>query len=485
MMYRTKSLQFNFLMNSILTLSSIIFPLITFPYVSRILLPEGVGKVSLATSVVSYFSLIAQLGIPTYGIRVCAKVRDNKEELVSCTQELLIINIIMSVISYIGYFSMVFLIDKLANEKCLYIVMSTTILLNSIGIEWLYKGLEQYTYITIRSIAFKILALIALFLFVHQRSDYVLYGAISVLAASLSNVLNFINARKYIFQRSYRKLQFRRHLNAILIFFAMSCATTIYTHLDTIMIGFMNTDADVGYYNSAIKIKQFLVSIVTSLGAVLLPRSSYYIETNQLDNFKKVSQKALRFVFVVGIPMTIYFILFAKPCIYLLSGEAFTKSILPMQILMPTVLFIGLSNLLGMQMLVPLGKEIHILYSEVLGAVTDFIINIILIPQYSSAGAAVGTLIAEFVVLLYQYIILQDIVGKMFRGISYGKLIIAAILSAVISMSILQFEFNYFFTLCISAGLFGIIYFSILILSKEKFVLEILNEVAIKIHTKE
>lgn len=229
MMYRTKSLQFNFLMNSILTLSSIIFPLITFPYVSRILLPEGVGKVSLATSVVSYFSLIAQLGIPTYGIRVCAKVRDNKEELVSCTQELLIINIIMSVISYIGYFSMVFLIDKLANEKCLYIVMSTTILLNSIGIEWLYKGLEQYTYITIRSIAFKILALIALFLFVHQRSDYVLYGAISVLAASLSNVLNFINARKYIFQRSYRKLQFRRHLNAILIFFCnVMCHYDIY-----------------------------------------------------------------------------------------------------------------------------------------------------------------------------------------------------------------------------------------------------------------
>ena len=482
-MYRTKSLQFNFFMNSILTLSSIIFPLITFPYISRILLPEGMGKVSLATSVVSYFSLIAQLGIPTYGIRVCAKVRDNKEELVSCTQELLIINIIMSVISYVGYFSMVFLIDKLANEKCLYIVMSTTILLNSIGIEWLYKGLEQYTYITIRSIAFKILALIALFLFVHQQSDYVLYGAISVLAASLSNVLNFINARKYIFKRSYRKLQFKRHFSAILIFFAMSCATTVYTHLDTIMIGFMNTDVDVGYYNSAIKIKQLLVSIVTSLGAVLLPRSSYYIEANQLDNFKKVSQKALRFVFVVGIPMTIYFILFAKPCIYLLSGEAFIKSILPMQILMPTVLFIGLSNLLGMQMLVPLGKEVHILYSEVLGAVTDFIINIVLIPKYSSAGAAVGTLIAEFVVLLYQYIILQDIVGKMFRGISYGKLIIAAILSAVISMSILQFEFNYFFTLCISAGLFGIIYFSVLIFFKEKFVLEILNEIAIKIHS--
>ena len=482
-MYITNSLQFNFFMNSILTLSSIIFPLITFPYISRILLPEGMGKVSLATSVVSYFSLIAQLGIPTYGIRVCAKVRDNKEELVSCTQELLIINIIMSVISYVGYFSMVFLIDKLANEKCLYIVMSTTILLNSIGIEWLYKGLEQYTYITIRSIAFKILALIALFLFVHQQSDYVLYGAISVLAASLSNVLNFINARKYIFKRSYRKLQFKRHFSAILIFFAMSCATTVYTHLDTIMIGFMNTDVDVGYYNSAIKIKQLLVSIVTSLGAVLLPRSSYYIEANQLDNFKKVSQKALRFVFVVGIPMTIYFILFAKPCIYLLSGEAFIKSILPMQILMPTVLFIGLSNLLGMQMLVPLGKEVHILYSEVLGAVTDFIINIVLIPKYSSAGAAVGTLIAEFVVLLYQYIILQDIVGKMFRGISYGKLIIAAILSAVISMSILQFEFNYFFTLCISAGLFGIIYFSVLIFFKEKFVLEILNEIAIKIHS--
>lgn len=483
-MNKTKSIKFNFLMNSILTLSSIVFPLITFPYVSRILLPEGVGKVSLATSVVSYFSLIAQLGIPTYGIRVCAKIRDNKEELASCVQELLIINMIMSMISYIVFFIMLFSLDRFANEKLLYIVMSSTILLNSIGVEWLYKGLEQYTYITVRSIIFKALALVALLLFVHQQNDYIVYGAISVLAASASNVMNFINARKYIFKKSYRKLYFKPHLKAVMIFFAMSCATTIYTHLDTIMIGFINTDADVGYYNSAIKIKQFLVSIITSLGAVLLPRSSYYIETNQFNNFKKISNKAIHFVFILGIPIMIYFIIFAKQSIYFLAGTEYGKSILPMQILMPTVLFIGLSNLLGIQMLVPLGKEIHILYSEILGAVVDFVINLILIPRYSSVGAAIGTLVAEFVVLIYQYVVLSDIVKKMFKGISYWKLIIAVILSAVISLLILNFELSNFLTLCISAIIFYGVYVIILIFCKEEFIFEIIKDIIVKLHVK-
>ena len=453
-MYKTKSIKFNFLMNSILTLSTIIFPLITFPYVSRVLSPEGVGKVSFATSFVSYFSMFAQLGIPMYGIRLTAKNRDNTEELVCCVKELLIINMIMTIISYTGFFLIIFTFNRFANEKILYICMSSTILLNSIGIEWLYKGLERYTYITFRSILFKVIAVIALFLFVHKQDDYVIYGFISVFASSASNILNFINARKYLLKKAYRKLHFLTHFKAVMIFFAMSCATTIYTHLDIIMIGIMNTDADVGYYNSAIKIKQFLVSVITSLGAVLLPRSSYFIETNQFNDFKKISNKAIYFILIAGIPITIYFIIFAEPTVYFLSGSEYYYSILPMQILMPTVLFIGLSNLLGIQMLVPLGEEKHILYSEILGAIIDFTINLFLIPKYLSVGAAIGTLFAELSVLLYQFFILYKIVGKIFKSVSYMKIFFAIMLSIIISFFTLNLELSYFFTLCISAVLF-------------------------------
>lgn len=149
---KQKSLKLNIIMNMLLTMSSFIFPLITFPYVSRILLPEGTGKVSFATSLISYFSMFAQLGIPTYGIRACAKVRDNREELTRTAQELLIINLIMSVVLYIVFFGAILLVPRLHNERNLYVIVSCTIILTSIGMEWLYKALEQYTYITLRSV---------------------------------------------------------------------------------------------------------------------------------------------------------------------------------------------------------------------------------------------------------------------------------------------------------------------------------------------
>ena len=162
-MKKNKSIKLNFIMNVILTMSSFIFPLITFPYVSRILLPEGTGKVSFATSLISYFSMFAQLGIPTYGIRACAKVRDDKEELTRTTQELVIINFVMSVISYTALAVALMLVPRLREERALYIIVSLTIAFNVIGMEWMYKALEQYTYITIRSIIFKFVALIVMF----------------------------------------------------------------------------------------------------------------------------------------------------------------------------------------------------------------------------------------------------------------------------------------------------------------------------------
>ncbi|MCC6095314.1 MAG: oligosaccharide flippase family protein, partial [Eubacterium sp.] len=239
-------------MNALLTMSQFIFPLITFPYVSRVLQVAGTGKVSFATSFVSYFSMFAQLGIPTYGIRACAKVRDNKEELTRVTQELLIINLVTMVFAYIAFFGMLIFVPRLQSEKPLYIVVSVTILLNAVGMEWLYKGLEQYSYITIRSILFKFIALILMLLLIRQKSDYVIYGALSVFASAASNIFNLFHAHRFIGMRPVGHYNFRRHMKAIGIFFAMSCATTIYTQLDTVMLGFMATDTDVGYYNAAV-----------------------------------------------------------------------------------------------------------------------------------------------------------------------------------------------------------------------------------------
>ena len=213
-----KSLKQNFIMNAILTVSSFIFPLVTFPYVSRILQPIGIGKVSFASSLISYFSMFAQLGIPTYGIRACAVVQDDREELTRTAHELLVINLIMTVISYGGFALALLFIPRLQEEKTLYMIISLSILFTSIGMEWFYKALEQYTYITVRSIIFKMIALSAMFLMVHRQSDYITYGGITIFAASASNILNFINIHKYMDIRFVGGYCFRRHVKPVSVF---------------------------------------------------------------------------------------------------------------------------------------------------------------------------------------------------------------------------------------------------------------------------
>lgn len=475
-MAKQKSLKVNFIMNAILTMSSFIFPLITFPYVSRILMPEGMGKVNFAISVINYFSMFAQLGIPTYGIRICAQVRDDHEKLTRTAHELLFINFVMTIISYVGLILAILFVPKLASEKTLYIITSFIIFLTAIGMEWLYKALEQYTYITIRSIVFKFIGLIAMFMLVHAKSDYIIYAAISVFSSSGSFVLNLLNAHKYIGLKPVGNYNAKKHLKPILVFFSMSIATTIYTNLDTVMLGFMKSDADVGYYTAATKIKNILVSIVTSLGTVLLPRASYYIEQGNLEQFKILSKKAMNFVFLIAVPMMIYFILFAKQGIVLLSGKAFMNATLPMQLIMPTLLFIGITNITGIQILVPLGYEKIVLLSTIAGAIVDLVINWLLIPSIASSGASIGTLAAEFVVLVVQYFVAVREVPGLFREIKYYKIIIAVIVSSFISFWTVEFGFGVFITLVISAVLFFGIYGIILLALKEQLTNEIFNQ---------
>lgn len=468
----SKSLKLNFIMNALLTMSSFIFPLITFPYVSRILLPEGTGTVSFATSVVTYFALFAQLGIPTYGIRACAKVRDDKEALSRTVQEIFLINCVMSVLTYAVFLAALFTVPKMQAEKPLFLIISLTIFFNMIGMDWLYKGLERYTYITVTSIIFKFAALIAMFVLIHDKSDYVIYGGISIFAASASNVCNLINVRKYISIQPVGHYHFRRHMRPILIFFAMSCATTIYTNLDTVMLGFMKTNVDVGYYNAAVKIKNVLLGVVTSLGTVLLPRASYYVEHQETEKFLEITRKAIRFVFIIAVPLMLYFILFAKESVLFLSGEAYAQAILPMQIIMPTLVLIGLTNIMGIQMLVPMGQEKKVLYSEIAGAVMDLILNMILIPRVASAGAAIGTLAAEIIVWILQFAALKKLVMPAYREVSYGKIAVGVLAAMPASLWVKKLHLGSFMTLLLSAVLFFGVYGGVLTILKESFVWE-------------
>lgn len=421
------SLRQNFLMNILLTASSILFPLVTFPYVSRILLPEGTGRVAFALSIISYFSMVASLGIPTYGIRACAQVRDDREELTQTVQEIFLINGSMTILVYVFYFCALIFVEQMRRERALFLICGSTLFFNLIGMEWLYKGLEQYRYITIRSVGVKVMAVALMLLLVRSQSDYLIYGVLTILASVGSNVLNFLNVRKFISLAPRRTYRLKRHLRPVFLFFALSVATTIYTHLDVAMLGFLTSDVQVGYYNAAVKIKDLLVSFVTALGAVLLPRISYYVSEGRLEEFQELIRKAFDFVLFLAAPVGIYFLVMADRTILLASGPAYVGSVLPMQLIMPTILCIGLTNVIGMQMLVPTGREKLVVISTCAGAVTDVVLNLCFIPKYASAGAALGTLVAEIVVLVVQLWMIRKELPGLLAVIPLPKLAVALV----------------------------------------------------------
>lgn len=470
------SVKYNFIMNAILTVAGIIFPLITFPYISRVLLVEGSGKVAFATSVVTYFTMFASLGIPTYGVRACAIVRDNKEKLSKTVQELLIISGGTTLLTYIVFGISLFVIPEFAQERTLLLIVGLGIGLNTIGVQWLYNALEQYSYITTCSILFKVIGMILMFLLVKESSDYQIYGGVYVIASFGSYVLNFICLRKFVTFQKTGTYQFKQHLKHIMVFFAMSAGASIYLNLDVVMLRFLQSNEAVGYYNAGIKVKTVLVTCVTSLGTVLLPRLSYYIETADKKAFQLMVGKAFRFVFVAASAVTVYFSIFARESILLLSGEAFLPAVGPMMILMPTVLLIGLSNVTGIQILTPNGREREVMYSIWGGAILDFVLNLIVIPKFSANGAALSTLLAEGMVLLLQCWFLRDVLWSYIRQVQCWKIVIALAVASVMTIPVkIWIDSGVFVTLLVSAIVFFGGYAVVLLFLKEPFVSEILN----------
>lgn len=478
-----KSVKFNLFMNFILTASSFIFPMVTFPYVSRVLGAAGNGKIDFIASVASYFSMVASLGIPTYGIRACAAVRDDKEKLSKTAQELIIIHAIMTVISLSFFFVAMFGVDRLHQEEELMIINGVSLFLNVLGGNWLYSALEQYQYITVRSIFFKIISVFLMFALIHKKEDYILYGAITVFAAAGSNILNFINLRKHIFLKPYKEYNLKQHMKPILVFFAQSIAITVYTNLDTVMLGFMKDDTEVGLYAAAVKVKNILSSLVTSLGTVMLPRLSYYIKNDRLDEFKKMIHTAVEFVLVISLSLSFYFVIMAEESILLLSGTSYVDATLAMQIIIPTIIFIGLSNITGIQFLTPLNKEKYVLFSVIVGAVVDLILNIIFIPGMGAAGAALGTLVAEISVLLVQvYLIKKEFSYGIFSMNTILQVISATTISGIVLLVVKNtIELTVFFKLLITSIVFFAIFLVICVLVKIQIVQDGLRKISLRL----
>jgi O-antigen/teichoic acid export membrane protein len=470
------SIKTNFIMNFIRVSINLLFPLITFPYIFRVLQADGVGKVSFAQGVTSYFILLSGLGLSIYGIRAVAKVRDDKEKLSKLVMELLLIILISTIVAFLLFIGFINIGNKTYDQKTLFMVFSLSLIFKNSGVEWFYQGIEQYKYITLRDISFKIVALILLFLLVKEETDYIIYAFILVFSVSGSAILNFINLRKYIdFKISIKGFDLKRHFKPILLAFGFSMATSIYVNLDTVMLGYLSSERAVGLYTASIRITKIVVVLVTTLGYVLIPRISYYIENGNIEQFRKVAKLSANFTFILGLPAVIGFFILAPDVILIFAGDDFSEAVTSMRIIVPIILFLGFSNFIGIQILYPYGKEKIVLFSVLVGAAINLIFNLILIPRFSHEGAAIATLLAEGIVLLIQIILARHLLNFLRIDKNVYKIVFSAVAMGLILILINSLSINVYFRVILSVFSSIGIYFSLLLLLREELICEILK----------
>lgn len=462
---KINSVKINFILNTTRMLLGMIFILLTTPYVTRILGAESLGKVEYVNSIITYFILFTALGIPNYGLREVARCRENKYKLSKVVIELGIILFITTIAGYI--ILLIFLYNtKLLELKNLVLLISVNLIFTNVGFEWFYQGIENQLYITIRYIILRIISLILLFFIVKNSNDYLKYGIILVLMNSGSNILNFINLRKYISFKEIKikDLEILKHIKPILVIFSASVAISIYLQLDTVMIGNIDKSA-VAFYNVANKIVRIPLTIVTALGTVLLPRISNFHQKNDIENYKKYLNHSLNYILMMALPIFFGVILLSKTIVLIMAGEKFLVSVPTMKILAIIIPIVGIAYFLGYQLLYPRGLERYYTYSVVTAAIVNFIFNYITIPKYLQNGAALGTVIAESIgvimMLFFSRKLLKEIEFFSIKRLKYfiasgimGILVYIVTLQAMNNTATLLFSIligiiSYFFTLLI------------------------------------
>ncbi|HCS74488.1 MAG TPA: flippase, partial [Clostridiales bacterium] len=367
MQQKQKSITLNLITNGIKTLMSVLFPLITFPYASRVLGSVGIGKVGYASSIVSYFSLIASLGISTYAVREGARIRDDKEKFNKFAREILNINLCTTLISYV--LLIIFLnLPILHGYKKLLVISSAGIVFTTIGMEWLFIIKEEYAYITKRAILFQFVSLILLFLLVKSKDDYYWYAALTVISSGGSAVLNLWHSRKFVDWRESHVYEYRKHLKPIFLIFGTSLASSIYMTMDTTMLGAMQGDSAVGIYTAAVKINLVVSTLIGTISSTILPRVSYYIGNGLKKEYEKLMKSSMDVLLMISVPASIGMICTSDILIYLFSGREFMSGTLAAKILSVRVVVGAVNRVLAYQVCTPYQKDKEVLISTTSGA---------------------------------------------------------------------------------------------------------------------
>lgn len=396
------SVKKNALLNSIRSILSIAFPLITYPYVTRILQADNLGKVNFASSTMSYFSLIAVLGLTSYAGREGIKYRDNQKKLNEFCSELLTLNICTTIFAYIALGGVILIFPSFQTYMGLLGIYSITILFSTFGMEWIYTIYEDYTYITIRSIIFQVVSIPLMFILVRNKNDFYLYAGINVFASVGSNIFNMIHSRKYISPKIIINKKIFQHLKSSLVFFANSIASSIYSNIDTTMLGMMCTDYNVGIYAVSVKIYTMVKSILVAIMTVTTPRLTYYRFNNLYDEFNAMTSKLVKTMITFLFPVVVGINLTANEIILVISGKGYIDSVTSLRIL-SFAIFASIFACITSNILIACKKEKLVLRGTVMAALTNLGINIFVIPIFKQNGAAFTTVLAELVVFLFGF----------------------------------------------------------------------------------
>lgn len=384
----------NAVYNVIYRVVNVIYPLITSVYVSRILLVEGIGKVSSAQNIVNYFVIIAALGIPTYGTKIIASVKKNPQQINTAFSELLIINSISTAVCTVLYYLLIVISPYFYEGFKLYAVCGIMIPLNFINVDWFYQGQEQYGYIMKRNIYVKCISLLLIFGLVKTSDDYINYAIILSLGTSLNYFFNILHLRNKV-RLVFRGINLKIHIKPIMILLASTLAIEIYTLLDTTMLTFLCNDIVVGYYTTAVKAIKVIRTLVTAITAVFLPRLSFYYYNGDYNKFNQLILLEIKILCFITIPTAVGIFLVADDAIIVMFGSSFSGSILAFRLFSISIISVAFSNFIGNQILITVGKENKVLISTIFGACINVILNLMLIGRFQHYGATIASIISE------------------------------------------------------------------------------------------
>lgn len=473
-----QSVKINYIFNLLNTGTQLLFPLITFPYACRVIEAEGIGQVNFFTSIVQYISLFTCLGIPLYAVREIARDRNDVVKMNRTATEILLLHTLLTIIGYLIVGILCLCVPQIQTDVPLFLVLSLTIFFTAIGCEWFYRGIEDFKYITIRGLIVKIISIILLFVFVRDKDDLIYYGCYTVFGILGGNLFNFFRLRKYIHRENiiFSQLDISRHIKPVLKVFSFSVVTSIYLQLNTVLLGFMKSALDVGYFAAATKVMHMLLQMSSCLGAVMMPRASNLIAEGKEDEFNSLIQKSYDFTLAISMPITAGLMVCAPSIIRLLCGQEFVPSILPSQIIAPIILMVAISNVFGMQVLYPKGKINIVTLCCGIGAGVDLLLNLCLIPSLSYIGTSIAYLGAEMATTVSMYFL-----GKKYIPIVYFKKSHLWYLAGSVVMSALILSINNILrlspltTLILQCFVGTFVYITCLLFSKDRMLTDLIK----------